>query len=174
MDERFERFFKDILRHEGGYSNDKDDLGGETKYGISKKSYPHLDIKNLTVEHAKVIYYYDYFVKGKFDEIAKISFQVASKGCDIAINCGIHKSHVILVDAINEFKPEYKISKIDTDYLLFLQKIVLTRRLSSYIDAIIKHQTNYYISLVEKNPKLSKFLNGWLKRAKYRGVEEYG
>ena len=34
-----------ILYHEGGYVNDKDDPGGETMMGISKRAYPNLDIK---------------------------------------------------------------------------------------------------------------------------------
>ena len=33
-----------ILEHEGGYSNDKDDPGGETRYGISKLAYPDVNI----------------------------------------------------------------------------------------------------------------------------------
>ena len=45
-----------VITNEGGYVNDPDDPGGETKYGISKRSYPALDIKNLTVEQATAIY----------------------------------------------------------------------------------------------------------------------
>ena len=50
----------DLIEREGGYVNDPDDPGGETKFGISKRAYPHLDIKNLTEEHAADIYYNDY------------------------------------------------------------------------------------------------------------------
>lgn len=59
--ERFETFVDIILAHEGGYVNDRDDPGGETNYGISKRQYPDLDITNLTVEQAKGIYYVDYY-----------------------------------------------------------------------------------------------------------------
>ena len=48
-----------VLKHEGGYVNDIDDPGGETMMGISKKAYPNLDIKNLTKEDVKNIYYKD-------------------------------------------------------------------------------------------------------------------
>lgn len=47
---------------EGGYVNNPKDPGGETKYGISKKWYPKLDIKNLTPEHAVAIYLKDYWL----------------------------------------------------------------------------------------------------------------
>ena len=52
----FDSAFTIILGSEGGYVNDPRDSGGETKYGIAKKFYPNLDIKNLTVEQAKAIY----------------------------------------------------------------------------------------------------------------------
>lgn len=41
---------------EGGYVNDPDDPGGETNFGISKRSFPDVDIKNLTKDEAKEIY----------------------------------------------------------------------------------------------------------------------
>lgn len=50
------------LKWEGGYSNNPADPGGETNFGISKRSYPMLDIKNLTIEQAKAIYYLDYWL----------------------------------------------------------------------------------------------------------------
>jgi lysozyme family protein len=40
------------LHHEGGYVHDPKDLGGETNFGIAKRWYPDLDIKNLTEEEA--------------------------------------------------------------------------------------------------------------------------
>lgn len=50
-----------ILAYEGGYSNDLRDPGGETNFGISKKAYPDVDIKNLTKEQAIAIYKRDYW-----------------------------------------------------------------------------------------------------------------
>lgn len=49
------------LKFEGILSNDKYDAGGLTKFGISKRAYPKLDIVNLTVEDAKKIYERDYW-----------------------------------------------------------------------------------------------------------------
>lgn len=66
---KFERAFSCVLQNEGVYVNDPSDSGGETKYGISKRSYPNLDIKNLTLEEAKKIYFCDYWLKGKFEQI---------------------------------------------------------------------------------------------------------
>jgi len=45
-----------------GYVNDPKDPGGETKFGISKRSYPTLNIKTLSIEQALEIYYRDYWL----------------------------------------------------------------------------------------------------------------
>jgi lysozyme family protein len=52
---------------EGGYSNDPNDPGGETKFGISKAGCPDVDIKHLTRDQAIAIYYRDYWAKYKLD-----------------------------------------------------------------------------------------------------------
>ena len=63
-----------IIDHEGGYVNDPNDRGGETKYGISKRAYPDIDIANLTKEQATDIYRNDYWDKIRANEM----FQLAS------------------------------------------------------------------------------------------------
>lgn len=66
--------------------NDPTDPGGETKFGISKRSYPHLDIKNLTREDAKKIYLNDFWnVVGGDTLPASVGFQLF----DFAVNSGI-------------------------------------------------------------------------------------
>jgi len=70
MKENFDKAFEFVLKWEGGYVNNPKDPGGETKYGISKRSYPNLDIKNLTKEQAKSIYYADYWLKAKCNDYA--------------------------------------------------------------------------------------------------------
>ncbi len=50
-----------VLSWEGGYSNDPDDPGGETKFGIAKRYHPNVDIANLTREDAIEIYRKEYW-----------------------------------------------------------------------------------------------------------------
>lgn len=57
----FEKAVEIILKFEGGYVNDENDPGGETNFGISKRAYPGLDIKNIRKGHAKLIYEKDYW-----------------------------------------------------------------------------------------------------------------
>jgi hypothetical protein len=61
---RFLRIMRFIFAWEGGYDNDPDDSGGETKYGIDKRSHPNVDIKNLTKEGAMQIYWQDWLRYG--------------------------------------------------------------------------------------------------------------
>ena len=57
----FEAAVRSVLKHEGGYVNNSRDGGGETAFGISKRSYPHLDIQALTPEDAIDIFWRDYW-----------------------------------------------------------------------------------------------------------------
>ena len=57
----FDVAFDHLLRWEGGYVNTPDDLGGETKYGLTKRRYPDLDIAAPTIEEARAMYRRDFF-----------------------------------------------------------------------------------------------------------------
>ena len=79
MDNTFEIAFNDVIIKEGGFTCDPNDRGnwtsgvvgkGElkgTKYGISAMSYPRLDIKNLTPNDVKAIYYRDFWAEYSLD-----------------------------------------------------------------------------------------------------------
>lgn len=62
MRESFNKAFEIVVGLEGGYSNDPNDPGGETKYGISKRYNPDVDVKNLTLDQAKEIYLKRYWM----------------------------------------------------------------------------------------------------------------
>ncbi len=67
--EEFAKAANDLLDNwEGGYVDDPADPGGETNFGISKRSYPDLDIKALTRDEAIAIYYRDFWQKYKLEE----------------------------------------------------------------------------------------------------------
>jgi len=93
----FEKSLKFVLKWEGGYSNDPNDPGGETKYGISKKSYPHEDIKNMTLERAKKIYYENYWLKAGCD---RLGFPMNMVVFDTAVNCGRSRANKIYLASL--------------------------------------------------------------------------
>jgi lysozyme family protein len=61
MNENFDRCFEFVIKWEGGYSNDPDDPGGETNFGISRRFHPEIDIQHLTESEAKSIYHDEYW-----------------------------------------------------------------------------------------------------------------
>lgn len=83
----FETAINRTLKSEGGYTPAKaSDPGGETSFGISKRSYPNLNIKNLTRDQAIAIYRRDFWELVNADEMPEdLQFQAL----DFAINSGI-------------------------------------------------------------------------------------
>lgn len=72
-----------IVGHEGGYWDDP--VGGPTKWGISQRSYPDLDISSLTVQDAEKIYRRDYLAPLQADRFEDgLAFQLL----DFAVNSG--------------------------------------------------------------------------------------
>jgi lysozyme family protein len=82
----FDQVFDKLISHEGGYVNDPHDPGGETKFGISKRSYPTLDIASLTLVDAKAIYKRDFWDRAQCD---KMPPELAFNVFDAAVNSGI-------------------------------------------------------------------------------------
>ena len=80
-DKAFQMALKRTSLNEGGYVNNKNDRGGETNMGITKKYYPDEDIKHMTRERANAILYRDYWIKYKINtlpnEISDIVFDNA-------------------------------------------------------------------------------------------------
>ena len=85
----FDIAFDRLLGHEGGSINHKNDPGGETKFGISKRSYPNVDIADLTLDDAKTLYKRDFWDRAQCDRLPPdLAFQVF----DGAVNSGIGNS----------------------------------------------------------------------------------
>jgi len=82
----FDQVFDKLINHEGGYVFNPHDPGGETKFGISKRSYPHLDIHSLTLADAKTIYKRDFWDRAQCD---KLHPDLAFELFDGAVNSGI-------------------------------------------------------------------------------------
>lgn len=120
---------------EGGYTNDPDDPGGETKWGISKRAYPDLDIANLTLEDAIEIYRKDYWNPCNCDNL---DWPLACAVFDTAVNCGVKRA------------------KLWLGYC----KLTDSYDLNYFMNLRIMH----YIQISDKNPSLKKYKKGWMNR----------
>jgi hypothetical protein len=93
---RFTAFLPFIFRWEGGYDNDPDDPGGETKYGIDHRSHPGVDIKKLTREGAATIYWSEYWLRFRCEELPVPLGEAFFNAC---VNCGAKRAKILLAEA---------------------------------------------------------------------------
>lgn len=157
----FETAFKNSIGHEGGYQNNPNDRGnwtsgkvgvGElkgTKYGISAMAYPHLDIKNLTLEQAKAIYWSDYWTKAKCEQLPD---SLAVQFFDAIINHGISGASKILQRAIG-VKDDGIIGNVTLTKIKSLDEFTLCAR---FLAQRLSDMTTY-----DKWPENSR---GWSRR----------
>ena len=90
MEANFDKAFAFVIKWEGDkFECDPDDPGGATKYGICKRSYPKLDIKNLTLDQAKEIYRKDYWERSRANNL---NFPMDILVFDTAVNCGVGRA----------------------------------------------------------------------------------
>ncbi len=98
---RFEVAFERVIGHEGGYANDPRDPGGETKFGISKRAYPHLNIASISVDDAKAIYLADYWNRLRADDLPQPLDEFLF---DFAVNSGVPTAAMALQGAVGALR----------------------------------------------------------------------
>ncbi len=91
----FNRCISLILAEEGGLSNHRQDPGGLTKYGISQRSYPTLNIAALTLSEAQALYRRDYWNPIHGDELPS--------GLDLLmLDCAINQGVVTAIQLLQQ------------------------------------------------------------------------
>ena len=153
-----------MLKNEGGYVNDPADPGKETKYGISKRSYPNLNIRQLSLKDAEKIYFCDYWLKGKFEQIPDEN--VATQLFDLSVNLGIRATTIVLQRALRSVGINVQVDGLLGSHTL---SGVFFSEPSILLAAIKSEAAGYYRLIAAKNPQQQKFLQGWLNRA-YRQI----
>ena len=158
--DNFDSIIGTILKHEGGYVDHKDDRGGETNFGIASKYHPDVDIKNLTLQGAKDIYYQKYWLKYRVNEYPpkyqKIMF-------DMIVNMGNSRAVKIFQNALNHKKPKKRPLKVDG----VLGKRTLKAANTYYceVERIQMFRAKFYFDIIRRNPSQKVFMYGWFKRA---------
>lgn len=137
------------LQFEGGYVNDQQDPGGETKYGISKKAYPDVDIKNLTIEQAREIYKRDYWDRCK---CAFMPDALSIALFDFAVNSGTKRAIRFLQRALN----------VTIDGVIGNQTIGACNRMPTR--PVFENFINYRLEYLRGLKGWKRYGNGWNKR----------
>jgi lysozyme family protein len=151
----FKEIIEKVLHHEGGYVNDPKDLGGETKYGITKRFYPDVDIKNLTIEQAVEIYKKDYWDKNKVESLPQNLWHIYF---DMCVNMGKRTAVKVLQRAaVNKGRD------IEVDGGLGPMTIGALKGVE--LDRVRAFRVKYYVDLITAKPEQEKFYLGWFRRA---------
>ncbi len=158
--DNFDKIITNVLNNEGGYVNNPTDMGGETNFGISKRSYPDVDIKNLTSDQAKCIYKRDFWDKQQYNNIDNII--IAAKIFDLSVNMGPAKANTLIQRALRSVG-----KKVNEDGILGIATLNAINKASSteLLAALKSEAAGYYRSIVILKKEQSKFLQGWLNRA---------
>ena len=179
----FHNHIGDLIQQEGGsaISDDPDDRGGLTKYGISQKAFPDLEIRDLTEEMARSIYYRDYWEPlglGKiwthYDESRHSS---ANAYADLivhnvfffGVNAGVRKAARYLQVAHNCVRRESDPGLIEDGIvgpktLAGVNSCIANGGGRSLHVALAASIIMHYADLVHRAICPRKFLRGWLNR----------
>jgi len=135
MKENFNLAVDFVLKHEGGYSNDPNDPGGETNFGISKRYHPDVDVKNLTVEGAEQIYKAQYWDAYHCDDLP---FPIDIIAMDTVVNC----------------RPQ-----VEADEIKMSKVMAANAR-----DEALFVRAEYYVNCVVNRPSDVIYFFGWMNR----------
>lgn len=188
----FKKILDAVLEHEGGYSNDPVDYGGETYMGISRvhfplwpgwviidaysrsrKTLPDLRVqlkKDGDLTMAVRSFYRDHFWN-RFQGDTIPDYGIALELMDIAVNMGVHRAVLILQKALNVLnRNELTYSDIVEDGGLGPMTLAALRQfLSIDSPALLCKVMNImqgarYLEIMKKSTSQERFARGWLKR----------
>lgn len=179
MDSKACKLIDMVLKHEGGYAMVKNDMGGETYRGITRKNFPSWSgwkivdskkpLKNNTIikdvkleENVREFYYQNFYLPLKINKIQSllISGHLLCHG----VNAGIKNVVKLLQKSINiVYKVSIAVDGVIGDITL---KYTNSDKVEQLAQTFIEQRNQYYRNLVKNKPSQKKFLNGWLKRVK--------
>jgi lysozyme family protein len=172
-DQRFQYAMKTIIKHEGGYSDEKLDNGGPTKYGISlrylKSSHICIDgdcsenaneIIHLTLTEADSIYYKQWYEKFHYDKIKNEN--LLTDIMDFSVNAGACEAHKLAERAINDINS----NNVPISCALTIKSINQINSIEPVLfhAAFQKQEEDFYYQIVKRNPSQKMFLESWLRR----------
>lgn len=173
MKTNWKESYKKILKAEGGFVNDKDDRGGMTIFGLTRKNYPVLFLWDKVDEMLKngKIPDRDLLLKDPYgievESTYKTCFWKACK-CDnlpdkldycvfsCAVNCGTGRAAKILQGVVGATQ----------DGIIGNKTIELVNKfeVSDLLERFAQAWKYYYKKIVDNNPSQKKFYRGWINR----------
>ena len=168
----------DIIRAEGGYSNNPSDPGGETMYGITIATARGAGytgaMRDLSKDAARKIYFEMYVVKPGFDKVMPLSQIIAAELVDSGVNLGPTWPGKWLQIALNAFNnggkdwPDLTVDGgVGAGTIAALTAYLAKRKNDDgervMLVALNCQQGARYLELCQTNRKLEDFEYGWLR-----------
>jgi lysozyme family protein len=144
------------LIHEGGFSDNPSDSGGKTKYGITQKDMPNVNIADITPEQATA-YYTEHYWKALYSEIE--SQDIANKLFDMGVLFGIGTAVKLLQKVVG-------VLLADIDGIFGPHTLALVNEADPYslLRAYKTTLVSHAIGIANANTNDRVFLAGWIKR----------
>lgn len=172
-----DKMIDETIAKEGGYSNNPDDAGGETMFGITKRvaranGYYGPMIK-LSRNMAMMIYRAEYLIKPGFAAVAEINEKVGAELFDTGVNMGVAYPSMCFQQVLNAMNNSGKLySDIVEDGKIGLATLTafrcyMTARGAEAESVMLKAlnglQCARYIELARGRVANETFLFGWLR-----------
>lgn len=161
----FNRAFNHVLEIEGGYINDPDDTGGATRWGISQKAFPKINIETLTKAQAKTIYYEKYWIKAYCNRLS--GYNLKLEVFDTAVNMGVFAATSMLQKALNLLNNNGKIfDELKVDGIIGRKSLSAIKKVNGRVllKTLNGLQFMRYVEITEKSQTNEKFLAGWINK----------
>ena len=144
-------------------TDDPDDHGGKTKYGISQKQYPDLDIDNLTEDQAMAILEEDYWQKYHLEQIENQA--LANQIFFLIINVGPQYAIQIVQIAANVCGRG--LMRLAIDGVMGSKTIQIVNSLADgwLSNRIRLEAISYYLQLTDHDKTQIRYFRGWVRRA---------
>lgn len=161
---KFDNAFDLLMELEGGTVDNPSDPGGLTKWGISSRSHPDVDIENLTKEGAKAIYkeeYWPWYMERVTD------WSVAAELFEQLVNMRPKTAVKVWQRALNYLGAGIA---VDGEF-----GAVTLRNINRYsrrmrvplLKALNGVQFMHFFKLVEGGERFDNFARGWLRRIEF-------
>ena len=169
MTEAFEKAFAYLLKDEGMvYTNDPKDSGGPTKYGITQTTFEQYfkrisslhEIKDMSVETAKQIYFDLYWRPGGCDRISNLGLAACLFNSGVLYGTGT--TSILAQNALNKCGAKLKSDGAFGDKsVAAINSVDVTKFLEAFHEQLLGRIE----TVIANNPKNERFRNGWTNRA---------
>jgi len=179
----FDEAFDITMKHEGKYSNDKDDVGGETYRGIARNYHPYwlgwniIDDTKPNIDYSQMDPYVRDFYEDKFWDINLLdncdSQVIANEMFDTGVNMGTSRAAKFLQECLNYLNRNGSLfdelvvdGKIGNASLAALNEILVSGDEKILLIMMNVCQGRHYMEYMKKSPIQEKYARGWFSRVK--------